>query len=524
VLLVVIVFGRIVMHEFTLWDDRQNFIENERLNTPTWGTVAHYWRWAEHGLYVPVTYMLWTLLAAAGQAYDVATRSYAPNPYVFHAASIFLHACNVLLVFGILRKLIRADIPAARAAAAFAVHPVQVETVAWASGLKDLLCAAGVLGAILLHLHREGKTPSRSRLLLAAATVAYVAAMLSKPIGVVTPLLVLAIDLLVRRRSIRDIWPTVAFWIVLALPVAWIARNVQSGIGVPTVSPPLRALVLTDALAFYLYKLAWPMTLTVDYGRRPHVALEAGWLYWTWVLPLLVGAGLWLLRRRFPVLPAAGVMFVLGMAPVLGAVPFLFQYYSTVADHYLYLPMLGVALAIAALTSTRAARIVVLVLVIAWGVRSILQAGVWQDDKTLWSHATAVSPKSFASNNNMGVVFRLGEQWDIAERYFRRAIEINPNVPRSHDNLAAALIQLGRIDEGISEIEKVIALSAQQPPELRGDLANAHGLLGEYFLATGRPERAVKEIEASLRYRDNPKARELLERARAAAATQPAGQ
>src|SRR5206468_1327381 len=108
-----------------------------------------------------------------------------------------------------------------------------------------------------------------------------------------------------------------------------------------------RPLIVGDSLAFYLYKLLFPIRLGVDYGHRPEAMLRETWFYFAWLVPAVVAVLVWLARRRAPWLAAAAFAFVLAILPVSGLATSLFQFTSTVADHYLYLAMIGPAMAFA---------------------------------------------------------------------------------------------------------------------------------------------------------------------------------
>ncbi|MGH7214840.1 MAG: tetratricopeptide repeat protein [Tepidisphaeraceae bacterium] len=533
VVLVFVTFGRIATHEFLSWDDEFTLVTNPRLNPPTWSHLAWYWHNPEYGLYMPLTYTVWAGLAAIGQTYDPQLGKDALNPYIFHLASIGLHMLSTLVVFATLRRLIRSDWPAAAGAALFAVHPVQVESVAWASGMKDLLCGLGVLTAVWQYIASaqasagmdhpshsnalepspgggggatESNAPARPRLHYALATLAFVAAMLCKPAAVVAPAIALVIDLMLLRRPLRRIAPPIWLWIALALPIMWVAKLVQPGIGIATVPAWARPLVAADALAFYLYKLVWPVNLALDYARLPTVALSKGWVYFTWVVPAVVAAAAWLVRRRAPQLVASALIFVAGVAPVLGFTPFLFQYYSTVADHYLYMSMLGVALAAAWAARELSIRNpgrwagvigAGAIVIVALSVRSIVQAGAWRDDLTAFGHGLKISPDSLAANTNLGVVHMRRQEWAQAERLFRRAIELRPEYSRAHDNLAKAMLAQGRVAEALVEIEETIRRNEQMPPGLRGNTYIVRILLGRYYLSRGRPADALAQFEVA---------------------------
>ena len=110
-----------------------------------------------------------------------------------------------------------------------------------------------------------------------------------------------------------------------------------------------RILVVMDTLSFYAQKLVWPGGLIVDYARTPEYALTLPSIRYVWIVPLVVAAGLWLVRKRLPGVVAGVLIFVAGIFPVLGLIPFGYQSQSTVSDHYLYLSMFGIGLGFAEL-------------------------------------------------------------------------------------------------------------------------------------------------------------------------------
>src|SRR4051812_21001123 len=147
-LAVVLVFGRIATNDFTWWDDSGTIHHNPLLNPPTVKNVLWYWSHSDRGLYMPVTFTVWAGIAAIARLQGADEFGISLNPWLFHSASIVVHAGSAMLGFLILRRLIKRDGASLAGAILFAVHPVQVETVAWASGLKDLLCGLFALLAI----------------------------------------------------------------------------------------------------------------------------------------------------------------------------------------------------------------------------------------------------------------------------------------------------------------------------------------------------------------------------------------
>ena len=519
----VLAFARLVGCSFTDWDDQGTIWQNPRLNPPTLAAVEFYWRaWgakAPGQLYTPVTYTAWAAVAAVSEA--TAGRL---SPAVFHGANVGLHAVTAVLVYGLLRRLVGRPWPAAGGALLFALHPVQVEPVGWASGTKDVLCGLFAVAALWAYVAAVGTTRrSRRRGLYAAATGLFVLAMLSKPTAMMVPPMAAAIDVLVLRRPVgkaaRWLWP----WAVLMIPCALQARAAQPADWASPVPAWTRPLVAADAVAFDVAKVAWPAHLCVDYGRRPAVVVAAGAVYWTWLVPAAV-AGL-LVWRRDRVLAAAAALCVLPLAPVLGLVPFDFQLYSTVADHYLYLPMVGVALAAAwglAHVSPRpwVVRGVVggaVAVLVALGVRSAAQEPTWRDTTSLFTQVLAVNPGSFAACDQMGYVRSTAArairgdrrtvppadpgyaEWraDLEDslRWYDESLRLNPAYGPSLVNIAINAGQLGEHDVQRAALRRDAALQATLPAGLRADPAS----LGGWMLDVGDPAGAVDYLDRVLR-------------------------
>ena len=227
-------YARLLSCDFTQWDDPQTVWQNPRLHPPTLKTIQYYWTTAGSdapmGLYIPVTYTFWTILAKIAGI----------RPAIFHAANIALHILAALAMFELLRVLVRHDLAAFAGALLFALHPVQVESVAWVSITKDLLC--GLLSLLALWqytLYAEQRLHKRRHYTI--GLLCFILAMPSSPTGIVVPLMAGAIDLFFLRRQrntvLKSLWP----WLVLMLPCAiWTLSSQPASWLSPLTSPPHR--------------------------------------------------------------------------------------------------------------------------------------------------------------------------------------------------------------------------------------------------------------------------------------------
>jgi len=486
ILIVLGVYALAMGAEFIGWDDPTNVPDNPVLKLPGTQAIARFWSGPYDKLYIPVTYTVWTILAAVGTV-NTPSGGVEFNPFIFHAANVILHALATVLVYQILRLRIRNAWACAAGALLFAVHPVQVEAVAWVTAMKDVLSGALALGAVWLFLlgvqsvnasnDMRNLDPNRDSLgairwrMYIFSLLLFSLSLLAKPSAVAAIPIVLILYWLGSNRHWRRVGALLLPWVVLALADVLVTHAVQ-----PIATPAdggrwwLRPLIAGDALAFYLYKFFDPIRLGLFYGRTPSAIIESGAIWFTWIAPVLVfGAIAWLGRkRRWPT--AAAFLFIAGVLPVLGLVPFTFQAYSTVADHYLYLSMLGPALAVAMILSF-AGMVRTKAVILRWGASvallilaglTIAQTRYWHDSTTLFSHAYAVNPHSGEAAILLAGQYNTAGDAQDALLWVDRAA---PNVPKSngsqsvlHSTRASALLTEHRYTEAERELETALQL------------------------------------------------------------------
>jgi len=503
-----VVFRGILSAGFVRWDDGLHVYANPYLHSVSLQNTARFWTAPYQNLYVPVSYSLYALLAAMahlpapvltpdGLRVDL-------NPRIFHAMSLLLHLTNVLLVFLLLRRLLPrpqtagADWAAGAGALLFAIHPVQVESVAWISEMRGLL--SGLFSLLALHAwlrHSEGKRTWR---FYALATVCFILALLSKPSAVILPLLAVILEVFLLRRP-AQVWRAgLGIWGLLSVACLWLTHGAQP-VTTDLVTPLwTRPFIAGDALAFYAGKLLWPVNLGSDYGRSPLWLTAQRWLFVTPLVPFAIGIAAWLARQRAPWLAASAALIAAALLPTLGLTPFVFQVYSTVADRYLYLALLGPALAIAwalalvsrqlncrAATATWGA-VAALLLLVALGSR--IQTTYWQSSIPLFQQALSVNPQSWGASNNLGAIaLDSGRPFD-ALPLLTKAVRLRPGFAEAHANRGIALLELG--DKNGAETELREAL------RLKPDYATADTWLGESLLAQGRSAEAAAAFRQAL--------------------------
>jgi protein O-mannosyl-transferase len=477
------VYAPAIRYQFVAWDDDDLVAQNPLLHPPTLEHLKQFWIAPYAKLYTPVAYSAWWWLARVFGG--------PPNPAVFHAFNVLLHLAAAALVFSVLRQMIENDWAAFAGSMIFALHPLQVESVAWVSGMNTLLASVLSLAAIRLYLEYATDTSAARWPWYVAASIVFALALLAKPTAVITPLLVAMIDLTVTRRRISQIALSIILWLFASTSMIFITRHVQPISNLSQINLWQRPAIAADAALFYLRKIIWPARLTIDYVRTPQRILgNSHWIIAGIALTFIV-AVLWITRRGSRrVLTAFGI-FIVALLPTLGFVSFDFQRYSTVADRYVYLAMLGVAIAAASLLSPRKSPAIisfVVILLILSAARSEVQLQHWQNTNELAAYTLKLDPMSTVGNKILAAQYSRQEQWDQAIKCDNLALVRNPNDGDLHYNLANAYLNSQDFNDAVDEYEFSIPL-LDFSPKLR-----AMNNLGIAYFHIGQTELAENEF------------------------------
>lgn len=518
-----LVYLPVVGQPFFFLDDESNIFANPNLLSFSWTSLVQIWREPYLGFYIPLTYSLWGMQAKVA-ALLPAVGNGQLNPAFFHLVNLLTHLGNSWLVFAILKELRLKDTGALLGALLFALHPLQVEAVAWASGFKDLGSGGLALLALRQYLRLRPQFSAGRQLFCSPGYWLllgyFVLALLAKPGSVVVPLLCLLVGYLEFDRRplqlLRELWPLFGL-ALLAVVGTWLVQPVRSEFFLPNLWQ--RVIVAGDALAFYGYKLLFPWTVVFDYGRSPQAVLAQGSTYLFSGLAYLTGAAIWYKGGK-PGRLAVGIFF-LALLPVLGFLPFHFQNVSTVADRYLYLALLGPGWALGwlfAQTRSRWGRWLWLLPILLLAGRSVVQVGSWRDSFTVCDQTLAANPKSWLAYSgrgqgwaaadrdeeaigdyhqalrfyppqdkvgqattygNLGNAYSARQRYGEARQAFLQALALNPNDVSAHFNL-------GLIANSLNEPEQAAAYFAKTI-ELNPNFEPAYMTLADMYRKLGRP-------------------------------------
>ena len=466
-----------------VWDDREHLLVNPVVQDDT---PRRIWLTPDSTFeYYPVT---WT-------SYWVEHRLWGMDPTGYHVVNVLLHAAGTLLLWRVLRRL---AIPAALLVALlFALHPVNVESVAWVTQRKNILSMFFLVAALLAYLRFDDGRPVAWYL---TALASFALAMLSKS-GVIGLPLVLLLLAWWRRGTVgrRDVWRVVPF-----LAVAVVATLIQQpvrdahviGESVVRDDPFFARLAGAGwAVWFYLYKAVLPINLSFVYPRwqidptnpivyAPGAALGA------------VAILCWRMRGGWgrPALFAMVYGLVM-VGPALGFVDFYYLRYSFVADHYQYYSIIAVIgllvpIAMSVLRPTRAAGVAAAVLVLGFGFMTYRQSTPYRTEYALWRDTLLKNPDAWLAHHNLGNLHHNQGRQEEAIEHLRRAIVIKPDLAEAHYNLANALVAVRRHGEAIDHLRQAIALDPR--------FTEAHNTLGYLLLALDRVAEAIDHLQSAL--------------------------
>jgi len=433
------------------WDDGTNILQNPLLHGP-WPGWAALFNTRVLGVWEPVaTALKWATVQGFG------VESARP----FHLITLAVHALNAWLVYALGRSLItRAGAPeragwgALIAALLFALHPLRVEVVAWASGQPYALAALGTLASVAAYTCYLESSGRRAAAWLAASGLAAGFALASKSAAIFLPGVLFVLDAYPYRRkpSLKLLAEKLPHLLIVAgvLRVALMASEGDDSENVFDLSPGARLAVAVHQVVIHPLRTLWPVDLAPIYPvhsadlslAEPRFALPA-------LAGLLITAGLVAARRRAPGLTAAWLVFLGALLPVSGLVSHGMNMMG--ADRYSYLSLAGPAIVAGWWLAPRLAdrRVVagLAALLVLWGGLTARQAAAWADDEALWGHTLRVHPANFVAMTNLGHHRLAKGEFVTAWPLLHKSWLLQPGSEKAVLNLGYCLEQLGRLEE-----------------------------------------------------------------------------
>jgi Flp pilus assembly protein TadD len=512
------VFWQVCNYDFTNYDDNYCVSENRYVSGGlTLGNVV----WAfTTGLTANWHPLTWLSLMLDCQLFG-------PNPGWIHLINVFLHLANSLLLFAVFKKMTGSLWQSAFVAAAFAIHPMHVESVAWIAERKDVL---SVLFWMLTLVAYVAYVKKQNIIRYLMSIVLFTLGLMAKPMLVTMPFVLLLLDYWpldrfepqtvktsgrqsrksapipdnrrILYRIIVEKIPFFALSAVSSMITFFVQRSGGAVIDINSLPLKSRVANVFVSYAAYIGKMFWPQGLAIFYpfniGGFPvwQVALCICLLFVISVFVIYFGR-----KRRY--LLVGWLWFVVTLIPVIGLVQIGSQ---SLADRYTYIPYIGLFIMIAwglpgVFFKWPHRKIIlgvsILIVLTALGICAHRQVGYWKDTSTVFLHALDVTKNNYLAHSCLGKdLLRQGDYASATEHY-TEALRINPLSANAHNNLGIALAKQGNFVEAVVHFNEAVSLMP--------DFAGAHDNLANALIVQGKLDDAVVHFKEAVRLKpDKP--------------------
>ncbi len=506
----VVIYGRVADFDFVNFDDPTYIIDNSMVSR---GLSLKSVGWAfttfEFANWHPITWL----------SYLLDSQAFGLRPGPMHVENLLFHLANTVLLFLLFERMTKALWPSAMVAALFALHPLHVESVAWISERKDVLCT--LFGLLAISAYERGFVlGSRSRLLAAVAW--YALSLLAKPMLVTLPVLLLLLHRWPLGRSpltagVGRSWIVAVWAAVLLLAMSSSAMTViaqgHGGAIARLDYLPLDVRAANAALSYLTYFIdaIVPLGLACPYPH-PYVTGRTAHLLWIFyseaaIATALFGVACWgalAARRQYPYVLVGWLWYVVSLLPVIGIVQVGRQ---AMADRYMYIPSIGLFILFAwgaadllrkSQARTVASGLGTLVCLASCCFITWRQVGFWHDSVTLFERARAVTTGNDIAQTNLADAYHCrGDErvqmadWAGAEIEYRTALEVLPYWATAMIDLANVLVAQGKFDEAQALYEKIL----HRFP----DYAEAHYNWGLMQARRGQYADAIEQFQQVLK-------------------------
>ncbi len=432
------------------------------------------------------------------------------NPAGYHLINMVFHAVNASLVFFLSLRLIAikskrtssAFIASFVTAVLFAVHPLHVESVSWVSERKDVLCGFFYLLGLITYLKYINSEHSKSRLYV-TTIIYFILAILSKPMAVSFPLILLIIDFYpLERLSAKAAIEKMPFFIlsVISSFITFLAQKHEKALLSLEIAPfSTRVLTALRSYVFYLYKTILPLNLAPYYPYTYKINFFTFEYLGSLITLILITLFCIVTFRRYKIFSAAWLYFLIVLFPVIGIVQVGAQ---AAADRYMYLPSLSVFLLAGLLAGQlyERSRGIKRVLLISFNVllagmlilMTAKQQAIWKDSISLWNHEIELYPNGSAiSYFNRGNIYYYTKNYESAIRDYSRAIALDPEKVDARFNRAQSYVFTGDCLHAVEDYDIIIRLD----PAFEYPYVNR----GHCFAELGEYSAAIEDFTAALR-------------------------
>ena len=484
------------------FDDHQYVLRNQLVQNPGWTSAK---RFLTEVLEPSTIQGYYQPLAMISLMLDYAMGGRPDNLMPFHRTSLSLHVINTGLIIIFLYMLFGKVWPAVLTGLIFGIHPLTVEPVTWLAERKTLLASFFALWCLIIYVRYTHKNNWK---LYCGCALAYILAVMSKPITTPLPILLLLLDFWPLNRSAKRAFaekiPLMLIMLASAI-ITIVSQGRTASVTMPSDTSFLHIpLILCHNIIFYLYKMVWPINVSAHYLFPQPMAISnmmvlLGLVGTCILLPILL-----ISLRWTRALLTGWLFFFIAVFPTMGVIGFTIVIAS---DRYAYLPSVGILMVLAwfmgwlwkRFCGALYARIIIIVLlaVILFSEFVLTRRCLvhWQGRDSIYEYMLKIDPDSYDVHNNYGSI--LLERWQLEEsiKHFKETLRVIPNDLEALRNIGKAYLAQGKIDESIVYFKKVL--------NIKNDLPMLYNDLGQAYSLQGKHELAIQNFNKSLRLQPN---------------------
>jgi Tfp pilus assembly protein PilF len=470
-----------------VWDDKELYLTPKKI--PLENPLSKFYDNIlpqKDKMYIPVTYFFWSLIAYLGGVQD---GQFVASWY--HWFNLILHTLNAILVFFLLLKLLNSDFAAFFGALVFALHPIQIETVAWISEARGLLSAFFGFLSLLLFVNSKNLTVTR-KITIALFTLLSI---LSKPSGVVFPLLLILLDWYKEPgETLMKLFKRNWYLLALLVPFIFISFRGEATKVIEFETPLfLRPIIWINAIGFYLQKLFLPFDFSPGYGvTYKFLSKNPVYFYYSVITIVFVIIGFLIRVKKeywFGLL-----IFVVGFLPVSNLFTFYYQYWSTVADRYVYVSVFGFSFFLSFILQKYLYKYRYLVTAFVVVVSLLLfykELPKWKDEFSLWDDCINKYPDRIPQVYlGRGMILETQGKMHSALEDYSKSIEIDTSFYFGYYNRGNIYFDLKRYDKAISDFSAALRFNPKY--------VDAYVNRGLCYLESQIPDKAIEDFSRAL--------------------------
>jgi len=457
-----ILYARTLNYGFVWDDERIHLTNNQQLMNDD---IKSFWTQSYSGMYIPITYTTWTFVK------NVSIRSKELSPKLFHLLNVVTHSINGVLIFLLLSILFRSRTQAFWGSMFFLMHPLQVESVAWISEFRGL-CSVffSLLSLISIFRYLEKNTVVTFRSFVFSkqfiiTSILFVLALLSKPSAVVLPFIAIVFVWCFYREHFKYISKGLSVWLLFVIPVLLITKYSQTNEFIyASISFWQRFFIAGNSLFFYLCKLIFPYPLAACYGYTPELITSNNFIYFSTFFCCVLAIILFIKRKSNPILFSSFAIITISVLPILGLISFEYQKHSTVADHYMYLGILGAVLLIPLIAESikkhSYLKCISVGVLIVYLVLNIQQTSTWKNEFTVWDNTLVHYQNSPNVYYNRGVEYSKMGNFGAAINDYSQCLLLQKNYRDALFNRANAYENLNNISGAFADYNTYLSIDS----------------------------------------------------------------